>query len=119
MELVTIQTYTYPQDMAIVRSLLESEGIETFVLDEVISQVNPFYANAVGGIKLQVESRDVQKAMEVLQEKGFINKPASQTPAFEDKLSGIVSTHRKLIYRIVFVLFAALAVMCYYIFRNS
>lgn len=69
MQFVTLQTYTYSGELAIVRSLLDSEGIETFVLDEVISQVNPFYSNAVGGIKLQVLDKDFQKARDLLIEK--------------------------------------------------
>jgi DNA-directed RNA polymerase subunit RPC12/RpoP len=72
--LVTILTFVYPHESGIPRSLLESEGIECFMRDEMTATVQPFYSNAIGGIKLQVRESDVQKAIEVLTEGGFINE---------------------------------------------
>ena len=72
--LVTVVTFVYPHELGIPRSLLESEGIECFVRDEFIVNINPFYSNALGGIKLQVKESNAQRAMEILLEGGFINK---------------------------------------------
>lgn len=90
MDLVTLKTYTYPYEMAIVRSLLESEGIQTFAMDEVISQVNPFLANAVGGVKLQVAAEDASRAMEIMLEKGFIAPYVKKPPTTEEKLGTLL-----------------------------
>jgi hypothetical protein len=69
---ITIKTFTYPTEVAVLRSRLESEGIECFVQDELITQINPFYSNAVGGVKLQVRKEDVERAMEILKEGGYL-----------------------------------------------
>ncbi len=68
---VTIKTFTYPYEIAIIRGRLESEGIECRVQDELTVQVDPFYSNAIGGLKLQVKESDVKTALEILKEAGY------------------------------------------------
>lgn len=68
MSLVTLRTYTSQSELAVVRSLLDSEGIETIVLNENLIQVQPFLSNAIGGIKLQVFEEDYEKADKILTE---------------------------------------------------
>ena len=70
---ITILTVTYPHELAIIRSRLESEGIECFARDEMTVQANPLYSNAIGGVKLQVREDDVPEAMEILKDGGYIN----------------------------------------------
>src|SRR5579871_2287894 len=55
-------------DVQMARSLLESEGIKSYVFDDNVVRLNPFYAQAVGGIKLFVASKDVKEASEILRE---------------------------------------------------
>jgi len=71
---VTVLTFTYPYEVAIIRSKLESEGIICFVQDELTAQVHPFYSNAIGGIKLQVVESDLKQAVEILKEAGYIKE---------------------------------------------
>jgi hypothetical protein len=68
---VTIKTFTYPIDASIIRGKLESEGIECFIKDELTVQVDNFYSNAIGGVKLQVREKDVEHAVEILKEGGY------------------------------------------------
>lgn len=75
-KLVTIKTFTYPHEAYVVRGKLESEGIETFMKDELTVQVHNFYSNAVGGVKLQVLEEDVERALSVL---GMEKQPFSET----------------------------------------
>ncbi len=42
-------------------------------------QVNPFYSNAIGGVKLQVLERDLNQAIEILKEMEYIKEEKSQT----------------------------------------
>lgn len=49
------------------RVRLESEGIECFIEDEHIVTMNPLYNYAVGGIKLKVHERDVERAIEIIE----------------------------------------------------
>ena len=69
---VTVLTFTFAHEVAIVRGRLESEGIVCFVKDELTVQVNPFYSNAIGGVKLQVMESDLPRAIEILKEAGYI-----------------------------------------------
>ncbi len=79
---ITVLTFTYPHELAIIRGRLESEGIECFAQDELTVQVNPFYSNAIGGIKLQVRESDYPKAVEILKEEGYItDRSASPSPS--------------------------------------
>jgi len=73
-KLITVKTFTYPLDLAVVRGRLESEGIRCFVQDEMMAQVNPFYSNAIGGVKLQVRESDVARAVEILEEVGLLKE---------------------------------------------
>jgi uncharacterized protein YjbK len=71
--LITIITFTLPQDAHFAKAFLESENIETFIKDELTVQVNNFYSNAIGGVKLQVKESDYEKGILVLKEGGYIN----------------------------------------------
>lgn len=63
---VTIKTFTYPHEAYIIRGKLESEGIQTFLKDEMTVQVHNFYSNAIGGVKLQVLSEDKDRALSII-----------------------------------------------------
>ena len=71
---VTVKTFTYPLEVAVIRGRLEAEGIECFAQDELTAQVNPFYSNAIGGVKLQVREQDLRKAIEILEETGYLKE---------------------------------------------
>ena len=80
---VTIKTFTYPIDLAVIRGRLEAEGIDCFAKDELVAQANPFLSNAIGGIKLQVRQRDLPKAIEILEEGGYLKESDFRpTPLF-------------------------------------
>lgn len=64
---VTIKTYNFGIDATMAQHLLENEGIETHLMDELSIQMNPLYSNALGGVKLQVWEEDVEHAIKVLQ----------------------------------------------------
>jgi len=67
--LVTIARFNRDSQAHIVRALLISHDIETFVADEHLISVNWLYANAIGGVKVQVKTSEVQKAREILAQK--------------------------------------------------
>jgi len=77
---ITVLTFNYPSEVAIIRSRLESEGIECFVQDELTVQVNPFISNAIGGIKLQVRESDLEQTIEILKETGYIKTEDGKQP---------------------------------------
>jgi len=57
-----------------VKSYLESEGIDCFLKDELTINSDPLISNAIGGVKLQVQEEDYARAYELLQLKGYINE---------------------------------------------
>jgi DNA-directed RNA polymerase subunit RPC12/RpoP len=71
---VIVFTAIYPQDVYLAQSLLESEGVATFIKDELTAQVNNFYSTAIGGVKLMVRAEDAPRAVEVLVEGGYISQ---------------------------------------------
>jgi hypothetical protein len=87
---ITVLTFSYPNEIAIIRGRLESEGIECFVQDELTVQVNPFYSNAIGGIKLQVKESDLKQTVEILKEGGYLkDEDLQQSPGSGAILSKI------------------------------
>jgi hypothetical protein len=88
---ITVLTFTYPYEVAIVRGRLESDGIECFVQDELTIQIHPFYSNAIGGIKLQVKESDLEQAVEILKEAGYIKEEDLQAPKSLTNLNKFLS----------------------------
>jgi len=70
----TVAVFTYPTDLFVAKSFLESHEIECFVRDEMTIQVHNFYSNAIGGIKLEVAAKDYENAKALLIQHGFIKK---------------------------------------------
>jgi hypothetical protein len=58
---------------------LEGSGIEAFLPDETMAQMNWLYTNAIGGVRVQVHEDDLEAAREVLElgpaEKGVVPCP--------------------------------------------
>ncbi len=73
-----VLTSTYPQDAHMAKAYLESEGIECMINDELTAQVNNFYSNAIGGVKLSVKERDYNEGISILQKGGYISDSNQQ-----------------------------------------
>lgn len=68
MNLVILNVFEKPIDAHLLRSKLESEGIECFIHDENLIQLNPFYNVLLGGIKLKVKEEDFTRAQGIMNE---------------------------------------------------
>lgn len=77
-QLVTIRTFSYAHEAAIVKARLEHYGILCFLKDEHTIQINPLYSNALGGVKLQVVEDDVAEARELLDDIDGFNIPSEK-----------------------------------------
>ena len=75
-DFVTVLTVSYPQQLWIIKGRLEAEGIVCFVKDELTVQSNNLWSNAVGGVKLQVQRENYEKAIELLKELDYIKEDA-------------------------------------------
>ncbi len=69
-----VYTALFPQNIYLPQSLLESEGIKTFVKDELTAQIQNFYSNAIGGVKLMVPTEEAARAHTILVDGGYIEK---------------------------------------------
>lgn len=78
---VTIQKFTYIQELYVLRTVLEANDIEYQVLDELTAQVIPYISGSRGGIRLQVREEDAERALELLKEKGFIQEEKEEVPS--------------------------------------
>lgn len=79
MNLQTIKTFNNITYLGLVRSVLESEGIECFVKDEYMGQIYAGAGVQSFDIKLQVREEDTEKAIQLLIEKGYA-QPDDYTP---------------------------------------
>ena len=73
-KIITIYSFEHLSEAVVVRGRLESEGIPCMIQNELISQIAPFYSDTFGGVKLQVNERDAEQAIEILKEAGYIDE---------------------------------------------
>jgi len=71
--LVTVARFQYPFEAQFARGRLEAEDIYCFLADEHTVGIAWIYANAIGGIKLQVREEDAERALEILSEDAEAN----------------------------------------------
>ncbi|MBN1430275.1 MAG: DUF2007 domain-containing protein [Anaerolineae bacterium] len=65
-EFVTIATFSHPVQAHIVKARLEAEGIWAFVADESTITANWLMSIALGGVRLQVNGKDAENALDIL-----------------------------------------------------
>ena len=69
-KIVEIARFQNQAEAFMLRSLLESEGIECYLKDEIINQMYGGFVD-FGGIKVQVMEDQVPHAMDVMQANGY------------------------------------------------
>ncbi|WP_405384556.1 DUF2007 domain-containing protein [Maribacter sp. LLG6340-A2] len=63
-----LATFEYVADVQIIKGKLESEGIPVFLRDENTLNSDPLISNAIGGVKLQVYTKDKERAIAIYDE---------------------------------------------------
>ena len=92
-KLVNIRTFSQSTDFEMVKSYLESMGIECFGRDEITNRA--YLANVNGGVKLDVRASQAEEAIRLLIEGGYL-KPEDFEPTPEFKfVEKILSKFRK------------------------
>jgi Putative prokaryotic signal transducing protein len=66
---VTVATFWNPVEAHVLVTRLEGAGVRAFVMDEETVAMDWLLANAVGGVKVQVAERDLERARQVLAER--------------------------------------------------
>lgn len=89
-KIVVYKTFTDPNNAHIVKGLLNSYGIECFLSDENIVNLNAMYSSAVGGVKLNVFEQDLGRISTILESE---NVTAEEIPENEKEENGITCPH--------------------------
>ena len=63
-----VASFEYAADVQILKGKLESEGIPVFLRDENTLNSDPLLSHAIGGVKLQVYSKDRERALQIYNE---------------------------------------------------
>ena len=64
--LIEIANYQFSSEAYLFKGKLESEGIEVFLQNENTINTDPLLSNALGGVKLFVNSEDVLQSRQIL-----------------------------------------------------
>ncbi|HTS35064.1 MAG TPA: hypothetical protein VMH04_05290 [Candidatus Solibacter sp.] len=86
-DLVTIRSYWSLSEGQMAKGLIESAGIDAFLFDENMLNLNWFNANAIGGVKLRVDARNVEAANQILEEKATGEAEPEEADLPDDNLS--------------------------------
>lgn len=73
-KIITFESYYDPMLAHIIRSRLEANGIPCFITDENILGGSPLYNNTLGGVKLKVFEKDVERCREILAAEGDLHE---------------------------------------------
>ena len=65
-DFVTVAVFNLPTEIAVLKSILENEGIQYFFENETIVSIDPFASIAYGGIKLKVHRNDAEVVKGIL-----------------------------------------------------
>lgn len=65
-DFITIAIFNFPQEIVVLKSVLENEGIVHYFENETIVSVDPFASIAFGGIKLKIHPNDKQIVQTIL-----------------------------------------------------
>ena len=72
--MVTVATFSKPEEAHLFRLRLEAGGVQAFVQDEHLVQMNWMFSNAIGGVRVQILEEDIPLAKEILQD-GAVELP--------------------------------------------
>lgn len=65
-ELVTIQSFHELSEATIIKAMLNSAGIECFLVDDNTGRMLGFISDVIGGIRIQVNKTDAEAAIALL-----------------------------------------------------
>ena len=63
---VEVRNCNYLHEAQFLKSVLDSEGIESFIPDQYTLGVDPLYVAALGGVRLMVRADDLDRANDLL-----------------------------------------------------
>ena len=89
-KIVVYETFPEPIQANIVKGLLNSYGIECFLSDELMVTLNVMYGPAIGGVKLHVFEKDVDRINAILKSE---NSEPEPDQSIENEVSKTICPH--------------------------
>lgn len=86
-DLVEIRRYWNLLEGELAKGALEAAGIEAFLFDGNMLRMDWFNANAIGGVKLRVDAKNVEEANRILNENAPAEDPLQEPDSVEDEPS--------------------------------
>jgi len=71
---ITLRTFQHSAQAHLVRTRLESEGLQVFIKHEHLAQLAPHHLEPGGPLKLQVQEHDVDAALRILEKGGYLEE---------------------------------------------
>jgi hypothetical protein len=78
--MITLTKFSYINEADMICMKLQEAGIESFIADQGITSVNALYSGAIGGIRIQIDENDLEKAKEILFEAEPVDTGIFQCP---------------------------------------
>lgn len=78
--MVTIATFSKPEEAHMLRLRLEAGGVPAYIQDENMVQTDWLLSNAIGGVRVQVGDDDVEEAKAILQDPGCERESTGMPP---------------------------------------
>lgn len=85
--MITVASFSKPEEAHLLRMRLEAGGVPAVVLDENMVQTDWMFSNAVGGVKVVIEEGDAEAAREIL------DAPAADLPGDRPVCPACASTN--------------------------
>ena len=63
---VTAAVFTYPHEVTVLKLLLQEADIHFYIENETMTEVFPFYSQALGGLRVKVHPKDLEAGMRSL-----------------------------------------------------
>jgi hypothetical protein len=71
--MITVGTFSKPEEAHLLRMRLEAGGVPAFIQDENMVQMDWLYSNAIGGVRVQIAEEDLEAAKQILNEEPVSN----------------------------------------------
>jgi hypothetical protein len=75
-DLVEVLKMQNDSEALVIRSLLESNGIDVIFQSRLVQSVSPITVNGLGEVRILVRPEDAERAREILSHRGLLDFPA-------------------------------------------
>jgi len=86
-KIIIYSTFYNPIEANIIKAKLEDADIPCFLTDENVATIQPLFNQAIGGVKLNVFEKDVERINDLLADDLALEVPEIETEQAEEKVA--------------------------------